>query len=108
MNKPASTSINAQRESAWRDRLSRHAGSDKTVAAFCRDEAVSTATFYGWRARLRVRDDAPRPATAPFIDLGTMPGTGVGGAASCAAATTTGIEVRIELGGGVTLTIARR
>ena len=107
MNKQAS--IIAQRESAWRDRLSRHAGSGKTVAAFCRDEAISTATFYGWRARLRVRDGAPGPATVPFIDLGTMPvGPGIGGAASCATATTTGIEVRIELGGGVTLTIARR
>jgi transposase-like protein len=108
MNKPASTSIIAQRESAWRDRLSRHACSDKTVAAFCRDEAVSTATFYGWRARLRARDGASRPATAPFIDLGTMPDTGVGGSTSFAAATTTGIDVRIDLGGGVTLTIARR
>lgn len=71
MNKQASTATRAQRESAWRDCLARFASSGKTAEAFCRDEAVSTATFYGWRARLRARDGEPEPASsaaAPFID----------------------------------------
>ncbi|WP_420799643.1 IS66 family insertion sequence element accessory protein TnpA [Noviherbaspirillum saxi] len=57
--------------------LARFASSGKTAEAFCRDGAVSTATFYGWRARLRVRDGEPEPAPSaatPFIDLGKMAG----------------------------------
>lgn len=34
------------KEAAWRSRLHRHAQSGKSIAAFCRDEAVSTAGFH--------------------------------------------------------------
>lgn len=40
------------KEAAWRSRLLRHAQSGKTIAAFCRDESVSTASFHIWRAKL--------------------------------------------------------
>lgn len=33
------------KEGAWRSRLQRHAQRGKSTAAFCRDEAVSTATL---------------------------------------------------------------
>ncbi len=110
MNKQATTATRAQRESAWRDRLARFACSGKTAEAFCLDEAVSTASFYGWRARLRARDGDPAPApsaAAPFIDLGTM--AGVGSVVSRAASTVgaAGVEVRIDLGNGVVLSIVR-
>lgn len=111
MNKQASTASRAQRESAWRDRLARFASSGKTAEAFCRDEAVSTASFYGWRARLRARGGDPVPApsvAAPFIDLGTMAGIGSVESRPASTASPTGVEVRIDLGDGVTLTIARR
>lgn len=110
MNQQASASTRAQRESAWRDRLARFASSGKTAEAFCRDEAVSTATFYGWRARLRARDGdaAPVPkAAAPFIDLGTMAGVGSVASRSSSTARAAGVEVRIDLGHGVVLSILR-
>ena len=60
MGRPALAAIKAQRETAWRNRLARFAASKLTVKAFCRREAVSVGTFYGWQARLRTRDaDAP-------------------------------------------------
>jgi hypothetical protein len=115
MSKQSSVGTRAQRESAWRDRLARFASSGQTVEAFCRNEAVSAATFYGWRTRLRANDsgDVPRPAVAPasFIDLGTVPGKRVREAAPIhdrsMSTASTGIEVRIDLGGGIVLTLAR-
>ncbi len=69
MNRQVSPSTRAQRESAWRDRLARHALSGKTVKAFFRDGAVSTATFHGWRARLHASEAVAAlvPAAARFI-----------------------------------------
>jgi hypothetical protein len=40
------------KEAAWRSRLQRHARSGKSIAAFCRDEAVSMASFHIWRPSL--------------------------------------------------------
>lgn len=110
MNKQASAATRAQRESAWRDRLARFASSGKTAEAFCRDEAVSTASFYGWRGRLRARDGDSEPApsaAAPFIDLGTMAGVGSVGSRAASTANASGVEVRIDLGHGVVLSIVR-
>ncbi len=111
MGKQASATVGAQRETAWRNRLARYAASKQTVEAFCRREAVPVGTFYGWRARLRARDvdgaQAPQTAPAllpsPFIELGAVNSP----AASEANPAPTGIEVRIELGGGVVLHIVR-
>lgn len=35
----------------WRDRLARFRDSGETVARFCEEENVSTASFYQWRRR---------------------------------------------------------
>lgn len=92
------------RRAQWRERLARQARSGQGVAAFCKSEGIPTQTFYWWRARL-ARDDGEatacggRPgAAAPFIDLGAL------GAAASAA----GFELRLDLPGGIVLTIARR
>lgn len=37
----------------WVDRLARFADGELTIAAFCLQEGVSTASFYLWRRRLR-------------------------------------------------------
>jgi hypothetical protein len=62
------------KEAAWRSRLQRHAQSGKSIAAFCRDEAVSTASFHIWRAKLAAASGhAAQPAQpAAFIDLGAI------------------------------------
>ena len=45
------------KEAAWRSRLQRHAQSGKSIAAFCRAEAVSTASFHIWRAKLAAANE---------------------------------------------------
>ena len=119
MSKRASAEIRAQRETAWRNRLARFAASKLTVEAFCRRESVPVGTFYGWQARLRERDadagTASRTALAlspsPFLDLGP-----VNGLASRAASpgrdharhhAHASLDIRLDLGGGVVLHIAR-
>ena len=117
MGKQSSVTRKAQREAAWRNRLTRYARSGQTVQAFCRGEAVPVGTFYGWQARLRGRDVKAAavqqrvPAPSPFVDLGA-----VNGLAACEAPIRdntlhhprSGIEVHLDLGGGMVLHIARR
>jgi hypothetical protein len=84
------------RRAYWRDVLERQASSGLSAAAFCKSEGIAVPTFYGWRARLR---DVPAPQAVPFIDLGATAETAIADA---------GIEIRLDLGHGMTLTIARR
>jgi hypothetical protein len=96
---------------AWRSRLQQHAQSGKSIAAFCRDEAVSTATFHMWRAKLTAADGRLAQLTA-FIDLGAITNTAeVTSKAhppASAPVPTPGIDIRIDLGGGIVLTVTRR
>jgi hypothetical protein len=118
MDTQSSKARTEQRESQWRDRIQRHAASGRSVAAFCRSESVSDASFYLWRARLRARDGdrqhEQRTCVVPeaFIDLGPMQGTGkdssTPGGNEPANEMSRGIEVRIDLGHGMVLHIVRR
>lgn len=91
-----------RRTEQWRERIAQQAASGKGVAAFCRDQGIATQTFYWWRNRLARREEsgaAPRPAAAtPFLDLGAMPAATQGDGS---------LSIRLELPGGITLTIAR-
>jgi hypothetical protein len=104
----------SSKEAAWRSRLLRHAQSGKTIAAFCRDESVSTATFHIWRAKLAAVSGATAPPAQPatFIDLGAVKNiagvTPMEHPPAPASTPTAGIDVRIDLGGGIVLTITRR
>ncbi|WP_332879767.1 IS66 family insertion sequence element accessory protein TnpA [Massilia sp. S19_KUP03_FR1] len=55
----------------WRNRLARHAGSGKSIAAYCRDEAISQANCHVWRTKLangtNERAAAPTSARPPSI-----------------------------------------
>lgn len=84
------------RRAYWREVLERQANSGLSAAAFCKSEGIAAHTFYGWRARLR---EVPARQVVPFIDLGATAETANAGA---------GIEIRLDLGHGMTLTIARR
>ena len=101
----SSTPTAAHREQQWRERIARHAVGGMSVAAFCKQEGVSAATFYEWRRRLRQPDGratAERAAPPVFVDLGAMP------LAEASDATPAGtLSIRLELPGGVVLTIAR-
>lgn len=102
------------KEATWRSRLQRHAQSGKSIAAFCREEAVSTVSFHIWRAKLAAADGhAAQPAQpAAFIDLGAIKNTGgvtsLAHAPASASIPTPGVDVRIDLGVGIVLTITRR
>ena len=119
MIKRALATDRSQPESAWRERFVRYARSKQTVEAFCLGEAVSVASFYGWRTRLRngrgnvlpAPRTVPLPAASPFIDLGSVRTGSIRTTASRHAPapdyTPTTINLRLELGGGVVLHIAR-
>ena len=119
MSKRASGLVGAQRETAWRDRLARFAASKLTVQAFCLNEAVSVASFYLWRTRLRNSQGksltAPRAglvaAASPFIDLGSVRSRAISTPPSidthAAHPQPAAINIRLDLGGGMVLYIAR-
>jgi len=117
MGKPTLTMTAAHREQAWRDHIARHAKSGKTITAFCRSEGLSEGGFYAWRNRLRANTGyealTQRPTPAPFIDLGVVQSTTKTEQVSHVAlhpnttTATAGIEIRIDLGGGIVLTVAR-
>lgn len=89
---------------AWRAILERCSASGLSAPVFCAREGISVQSFRRWRARLgrevgRTLESAAvadgQPA-AGFIDLGEVR---AGGAH---------FEVRLELGSGLVLSIARR
>lgn len=101
-------------EQSWRAMLERFDGAAMTVAEFCVREGLTRSSFTRWRARLRpgpqrVRASGSAAAKAaagapkpPFVELGVL------GAATAAAAEHAGLDLRIELGGGLSLHLVRR
>jgi hypothetical protein len=91
--------------SAWREILSRLERSGLSVLEFCRRERLDAWSVYRWRTRLGgggqqvqvISAPVPeKPSAGGFIDLGAL---GDSGGARC--------EVRLDLGGGVLLTLVR-
>jgi hypothetical protein len=95
-------------ERAWRDLFKRFDGAGLTVEAFCKAEGLSRSSFNRWRSRLPVRPGAAaavgasdaRQSWPSFVDLGLL------GAADAAAPA--GLELRLDLGGGLSLSLVRR
>jgi len=98
----------AARRKAWQERLRRFERSGKSVAEFCKAESVSTWSLYDWRRRLgvgvRVRGGDAR-GDSGFVDAGAI--RMLGGEAKPKIEMPTGIELRIELGGGLVLQILK-
>ncbi len=95
---------------AWQALLARFDGAAMTVEEFCVREGLSRSSFTRWRARLRPRanrvstpvaaasaSDTPK---ASFVDLGVL--------GSAREGEHTALELRIELGAGVSLHLVRR
>ena len=91
-------------EDAWRQMLSRFVDSGMTTQAFCRREAVSTASFYRWRVLLGMASVPDRTlaralplesSSSGFVDLGTL------------GERRERVELRLDLGGGLTLQLVR-
>ena len=47
---------NAERESYWREIMTRQAESGLNGAQFCQRESLSSPSFYSWKRKLRERD----------------------------------------------------
>ncbi len=107
-----------EQRAQWVERLKRFEKDGRTVAAFCAAEGVSTWSFYTWRRKLGAVAGAERPKRAlvttatpaagagvSFIDAGVARMVGTQRQAALSAA---GVEVQIELGGGVLLRVVRR
>jgi hypothetical protein len=106
-----------ERRLQWVERLSRFERDGRTVAAFCAAEGVSAWSFYTWRKKLApVGGERPKTAgvttmkaagAGGFIDVGVArmaaPGPRMPQALSAA-----GVELQIDLGGGVLLRVVRR
>jgi transposase-like protein len=97
-------------EKTWRGIFARQRSSGMTVEEFCRAEGIGRSTFNRWQMRLHSRDSlagrarsaqadtVPPPESGDrFIDAGEM-------RVDNASAT---IEIRLDLGDGVLLTIRR-
>lgn len=86
----------------WRAVIGRQASSGMSIREYCRREGINTCLFGRWQSRLAAgeAEGEPTPATAlavakPFIDLGPLRGS------------SERLEVRLDLGGGLTLSILR-
>jgi putative transposase len=92
---------------AWRELLQRFAAGGESVSAFCRREGLSTNSFRRWRARLQgtaTRATAARPLTrsddaAQFVDLGSLGAT--------RAVVSGRLDLKLDLGGGLSLHLVR-
>lgn len=93
-----------RRASTWRKLFSQQARSGLSVPEFCHREKVNANVFRRWRSMLKVADQSGqirvaaqrgREISAPFIDLGGLRSDG------------SRMEVRLDLGAGIVLSIAR-
>lgn len=97
-------------ERAWRGILEQHRRSGMSIEAFCAREGISRSSFGRWRARLggvaqgtaaeRVEAIGPGgdPRAVGFVDVGELRTDGVAAEP---------VEIRLELGGGIVVTIRR-
>jgi transposase-like protein len=88
----------------WRHLFSRQSSGGLSVPEFCRREGINASLFRRWRSTLKDSGTGRRVSTrteraievpAPFIDLGDLRSGGPR------------FEVRLDLGSGVVLSIAR-
>ena len=115
MGKQSSVVEKQQRRAQWQDRIQRQSVSDQSVRAFCGTEGVSIPTFYWWRSRLatpkvKLGADALIKPSAAFIDLGSVRKPTVERALEPLPCSSNldRFEIRLELGEGVVLHLARR
>lgn len=86
----------------WRSLLAKFDGGDIGVEAFCRRQAISAASFYRWRSLLGDGSgggDAVGGDAAPaFVDLGSL---------NSESSSRPRIELKLDLGDGLTLHLVR-
>ena len=102
----------SDRRAQWQARLRRFERSGQSVAEFCKAESISAWSLYDWRRKLGATGRVGRARHAPaadFVDAGTMRvALPEAEGAAKDVEVPSGLEVRIELGGGLALRILRR
>lgn len=93
---------------AWQELFRRHADSGEPIGTFCRREGVSTHSYRRWKLRLGETVTAPRTTkkpqqvssvtAVPFVDLGAI---------TSAPSAAGRLELRLDLGGGLSLHLVR-
>ena len=88
----------------WQGLIERAAGSPLSIAAFCRREGVSTASFYSWRRRWGAATPGAAMAEVSveegaFLELGVLGSEAVGRASW---------DIELALGAGMVLRLRRR
>jgi putative transposase len=89
-------------EAEWRALVSRYAQSGLSAAAFCQREALSTASLYRWRDLIEQHGGSEAVAArgeVGFLDLGSVGEQSGHGWP---------MELKLELGGGLSLHLVRR
>ncbi len=98
-------------EQGWREVLARFDAQGATVGEFCRREGVGQSSLHRWRARLASapavdaavqRKPSPQPqkvAAADFVELGAL--------ASGSVSIEPRLELKLDLGCGLTLHLVR-
>ena len=96
-------------ETKWRELLRQFDEGGDTIDVFCKREGVAKSSLQRWRSRIggsavprsasAAGDRMPGPAHAGFVDLG--------GLRLPLVASTDRLEITLDLGGGVTLRVAR-
>jgi transposase-like protein len=89
-------------EATWRELFSRQTASGMTASEFCRREGINKNVFHRWRVallgsgvRAAVTPVAVRAEPTSFIDLGAL------------SQPASRWEVRLDMGNGVVLSLAR-
>jgi hypothetical protein len=101
------------RRRQWRQVVRRFERSGLSVAQFCEAESISAWSLYDWRRKLggagRVRREVDAD-DAGFVELGVVPApnSAPASAAPPSIEFAAGLELRIDLGGGLVLQISRR
>jgi hypothetical protein len=89
-------------ERAWRELVERFDASAVSVERYCRREGLSKSSFQRWRSRLSKPGAHASPGDrrpVEFVDLGSL---------AQASATLDRLELKLDLGGGLTLQLVRR
>jgi len=93
----------------WRGLLAQFVVSGLTVSAFCAREAVSAASFYRWRSQFGAESEvAQRLPVVPVVKRGDAKTAFVDlGALGRSDGLSSRFELRLELGGGLVLSLVR-
>ena len=107
MRTPTQHTSTTQKAALWRECMAQHRASGQTIAAYCQEHRLCKSTFSYWRHRLGEVRAAAKPAG--FIEVGSVKAAGpvTLTEAQRMAHPPSGIEIRLELGGGVVLHIRR-